>query len=386
MSGGDRLRVLQIGKFYPPHMGGIEIHLQALCEGLQRASVEVKVLAANDGARSCEDVVNGIPVTRVGTLFYVTTVPVCPGMVRRIRAAEADIVHIHWPSPAALVAYLLSGHRGRLVMTYHSDIVQQRRWRRVFWPILRRALDRCAAIIATSRAYIETSPVLEAYSRRCRVIPYGLAVERFRRCETAEVERIRQQYGPRIVLSVGRLIYYKGFEYLVEAMARVQGRLLIIGDGPLRSRLEQQVRDQGIGERVTFLGEIQNQDVAAYYHAADVFVLASVARSEAFGIVQLEAMACGKPIVNTSLASGVPFVSQHGVTGLTVPPKDSAALADAINALLDDPVKRSELGDAGIRRVREEFDFKVMLDRTLRVYGEVMGSEEEQYIDERASS
>jgi rhamnosyl/mannosyltransferase len=375
MSGGRGLRVLQIGKFYPPHMGGIETHLQALCEGLQRTSVDVEVIVANDGQRSCEDVVNGIPVTRVGTRFYVTTVPVCPDMVLRIRRAEADIVHIHWPSPAALVAYLLSGHRGRLVVTYHSDIVQQRLWRRVFWPILRLALSRCRAIIATSSAYIETSPVLKAYSHRCRVIPYGLAVEQFRRCGPAEVEGIRQQYGPRIVLSVGRLIYYKGFEYLVEAMSRVDGRLLIIGDGPLRSRLEQQVRDLAIGERVTFLGEIQNQDVAAYYHAADVFVLPSVARSEAFGIVQLEAMACGKPIVNTSLPSGVPLVSPHGVTGLTVPPKNSAALADAINGLLDDPVKRREFGNAGFRRVCEEFDLKVMLDRTLRVYGEVMDPE-----------
>jgi len=262
-------------------------------------------------------------------------------------------------------------------MTYHSDIVQQRWWRRVFWPILRLGLNRSKAIIVATAAYIETSEILKAYKNRCRVIPFGLDVEQFRRCETADVDRIRQKYGPRIVLSVGRLIYYKGFEYLVEAMSKVRGRLVVIGEGPLRSRLEQQVRDQGVGERVTFLGAVENQDMAAWYHAADVFALASTSRSEAFGIVQLEAMACAKPIVNTSLPSGVPFVSPHGVTGLTVPPKNSAALANAINDILDDPAKRSEFGNAGFRRVCSEFEERIMLDRTLRVYEEVMGAKKE---------
>src|SRR6185503_13936130 len=120
----------------------------------------------------------------------------------------------------------------------------------------------------------------------------------------------------------------KGFEYLVQAMEKVDGRLLIIGDGPLRESLMQQAKARGILDRVVFLGEIS--DISPYYHAADVFALASVARSEAFGIVQLEAMACGKPVVNTNLDSGVPFVSLHGETGLTVPPQDPDALAFAL--------------------------------------------------------
>jgi glycosyltransferase involved in cell wall biosynthesis len=363
-----RLRVLQLGKFYPPHMGGMETHLQALCEQLQR-SVDVRVIVASDDRRSTDELVGGIRVTRAGTAFRITTVPICPGMVQAIRKTPADLVHIHWPNPAALLSYLVSRHQGRLIVTYHSDIVRQRVWRRLFQPILSRALRRSAAIIATSAEYAETSPVLSDYRHQCHVIPFGVDLAKFDCCDKDEVERIRRRYGPRIVLSVGRLIYYKGLEYLIEAMTGVSGRLLVIGDGPLRPRLERQAVVRNISDRAIFLGEVR--DIVPYYHAADVFVLPSVARSEAFGIVQLEAMACGKPVVNTRLESGVPFVSPHGVTGLTVPPADPGALVDAINLLLDDAQRRMEFGSAGRRRVQEEFSLDLMVRRTLDVYDAV---------------
>ncbi len=192
------------------------------------------------------------------------------------------------------------------------------------------------AIIATSPNYLATSIVLQAHRDRCHVLPYGIPVEQFEQQDDAAVASIRDRFGRRLVITVGRLIYYKGFDVLVRAMKDVDGALVIIGEGPLRPELEAQARDLGIADRVHFLGEIHNRDIAAYYHASDVFALASVARSEAFGIVQLEAMACGLPVVNTGLDSGVPFVSLDGLTGLTVPPGDSVALSRALNKLLDD--------------------------------------------------
>jgi len=379
VTGNGRLRVLHVGKFYPPHIGGMETHLQALCGGLQRF-VDVEVIVANDARRNEKALVDGVQVTRVGTMFDLASAPVCPGMVRKIRQAEADLVHLHLPNPTAILAYLASGHRGRLVVTYHSDIVRQKVLGRAFQPILGRALDRCSAVITSSLNYIETSPVLSAYRERCRVIPYGIPIEQFHRYDTEAVAKIRAQYGPRMVLSVGRLIYYKGFEYLIQAMARVEGRLLIAGDGPLRADLERETRSRELGDRVIFLGGVQ--DVVPYYHAADVFVLASTARSEAFGIVQLEAMACGKPVVNTRLDSGVPSVSVDGVTGLTVPPAHPEALASAINLLLEDPWRRMEYGRAARRRVQEEFSLEVMTHRTLQLYNEVMGSPIERQVIE----
>jgi rhamnosyl/mannosyltransferase len=362
---------LHVGKFYPPFRGGMETHLQSLCENL-RPRVNVQVIVANRERRSIEEWMNGIRVVRTGTLINLAAAPVCPGMVAEIRRAHADLVHLHLPNPTAAMAYLASGHRGRLVVTYHSDIIRQRVLGRIFQPILRRVLNRCSAIIATSPNYIASSPVLSAYLDRCQVIPLGIPVEQFERCDQEQVARIRQRYGPRLILSVGRLVYYKGLKFLIRALAKIDASLMIIGDGPLRAQLEDEARACGVAARVHFLGDLPDQEIIPFYHAAEVFALASIARSEAFGIVQLEAMACGRPVVNTRLDSGVPYVSLDGVTGLTVPPGDSEALGAAIQQLLDRPDQRAEYGAAAYRRVREEFSLEVMVRRTLELYAQVM--------------
>jgi rhamnosyl/mannosyltransferase len=291
-------------------------------------------------------------------------------MARRIREAKADIVHIHLPNPTAILSYLASGHRGRLVFTYHSDIIRQKVLGRAFWPVLRHALSKASAIIVGSPNYIETSPVLQRFKEKCCVIPFGIKPEEFQQVDASEVARLRKRYGSRIVLGVGRHVYYKGFEYLIRAMKEVRGHLLIVGDGPLREELQREANALGLTERVTFLTDVK--DVRPFYHAVDVFALSSIARSEAFGLVQLEAMACGVPVVNTQLDSGVTFVSQHGLTGLTVPPADSHALAQAINSLLDDPARRAQLGAAGRLRVEQEFSLEKMTRRTLELYAEVL--------------
>lgn len=367
----ERLKILHIGKFYPPFMGGIENHLRWLCSGLQKAA-EVEALTANRGPRDSEESVDGLKVTRVGTMFELFGAPVCPGLVRKIRETPCDLLHIHLPNPSAVLAYLVSRAKAPLVVTYHSDIVRQKILGPLFQPFLRKFLGRCAAVIVTSPSYLDTSPALSPFREICRVIPHGIPVERFQQVDADRVSRIRKEHGTRIVLSVGRLVYYKGFEYLIRAMAKVRGRLLIVGAGPLRLTLERESKNLGASGRVIFLGEVEDRDVIPYYHAAEVFVLPSVERSEAFGIVQLEAMACGKPVVNTRIDSGVAFVSLDGVTGFTVPPRDPEALAQAINRLLDDPVLRQKFGEAARRRVEQEFRLDLMVERTLRLYHEVL--------------
>jgi glycosyltransferase involved in cell wall biosynthesis len=365
------LRVLHVGKFYPPHMGGIETHLQALCTEL-RKTLDLRVVVASDDRNTAEEVIRSVPVARMGTPLTLFSAPLCPGIVSKIRESAADIVHIHLPNPTAVLAYLASGHRGRLVFTYHSDTVRQKLLGAVFEPCLHAALRRSSAIIATSPDYRRTSTVLRRYHDRCHVIPYGIALDDFERCDQNAIAAIHRQYGERLILSVGRLVYYKGFEYLIRAMAGVRGKLLIVGDGPLRGKLGDLAASLGLQEKVVFAGEIQNEQVVPYYHAADMFALASVARSEAFGIVQIEAMAAGIPVVNTRLDSGVPFVSQHDRTGLTVTPCDSAELAGALNRLLDDRDLRRSLGSAARLRARQEFSLEAMTSRTLALYDAVM--------------
>jgi glycosyltransferase involved in cell wall biosynthesis len=361
------LKVLHVGKFYPPHMGGIETHLQALCGELTK-SVRLRVVVANDGGAQSEELLDGVSLARVPTRLTLASTPLCPAMIRQIRQSDADIIHIHLPNPMAVMAYLASGHRERLIVTYHSDTVRQKALGALFEPFLHQALRRSSAIIATSPNYRRTSRVLARYLDRCHVIPYGIELGQFERTDPAAVAKLRQQYGERLVISVGRLVYYKGFEHLIRAMTEVSGKLLIVGDGPLRGRLETLVRELNVADRVVFVGEMQNIDVIPYYHASDVFALASVARSEAFGIVQIEAMAAGIPVINTNLDSGVPFVSLHDETGLTVPPEDSHAMAAAINRLLDDRALRERLGQAGRLRARREFSLDTMTTRTLALY------------------
>jgi rhamnosyl/mannosyltransferase len=365
-----KLRVLQVGKFYPPHMGGIETHLQALC-GALRGHADLRVIVSSEDRNTVEETVDSVPVARLSTLLTAFSTSISPGMVSRIRRSPADLVHIHLPNPAAVLAYLASGHRGRLVVTYHSDTVKQKVLGRMFEPFLSAALRRSAAIIATSPNYLATSAVLQAFRDRCHVIPYGIDTTQFERCNPEAVRKVRQRFGERLVLSVGRLVYYKGFEVLIRAMSSVSGKLVIVGDGPLRGELASLAARLGVADKVFFAGEIDNASMMPYYHAADLFALASVARSEAFGIVQIEAMAAGLPVVNTSLDSGVPFVSLDGETGLTVPPGSPQALAEAINRLLNDAGLRQSLGQAGQRRARQEFSLDTMLRRTLELYRKV---------------
>jgi glycosyltransferase involved in cell wall biosynthesis len=366
-----RRSVVHVGKFYPPHVGGIETHLEALCAELRKV-LDVRVLVANDHRRDEEAIVNGVTVSRLAIQMTLAGAPICPSMAWKIRRAAADLVHVHLPNPAGVIATLASGRTRNVIATWHSDVVRQRRLARVFEPIQRRFLRRCAAIIATSPDYVDSSPTLAKLRDRCHVIPYGIEVADYQSADAAAVRAIRERFGPRIVLAVGRLVYYKGFEYLVRAAARVDAKFLIVGDGPLRQVLQQEARVLGVAGRVELLGEMQPREIVPYYHAADVFALPSVARSEAFGIVQLEAMACGTPVVNTQIKSGVPFVSRDGETGITVPPGDAIALGDAINQLLADGDLRARFSHAARRRVAAEFGLDVMVRRTRELYEAVI--------------
>jgi len=365
------LKVLHVGKFYPPHMGGMETHLETLCGGL-RTSLDLRVIVASEGRERIDETVNGVAVSRLPARFHLASTPICPTMITSLHGSDADIVHLHVPNPLAVLAYLASGYRGRLVVTYHSDTVRQKVLGRAFEPILHAALRRADAIIATSPNYLGSSRVLALHKERCRVIPLGIRIEDFDRCDPDAVAEVRQQYGERLMISLGRLVYYKGFEHLIGAMPHVRGNLLIVGKGPLRDSLTQLAASLGVSDRVHFLGKIGHEQLVKCYHAAKVFVFPSIARSEAFGIAQVEAMAAGLPVVNTALDSGVPFVSLHEKTGLTVPPGDAAALAAAINRLLDNEPLRKSLGSAGRIRARQEFSVETMTARTMALYSAVM--------------
>jgi rhamnosyl/mannosyltransferase len=293
-------RVLQLGKFYPPYMGGIETHLETLC-GELRGFADLTVLVSNVQNRRLEDRRDGMRIVRLPPRVWLSSAPLCPAIAPEIRRLRPDLIHLHLPHPGGMLGLLASGYRGALIVTYHSDVVRQR-WRAApFTPVLHAALRRAHTIVATSQAYVQTSPVLRRFASKCRVVPYGIHVDRFRHVDADNVAALRARFGDRMLLAIGRLVYYKGFDVLVEAMRHLAGHLVVIGDGPLRHSLEARAAALGVHDKVTFAGEIGNDQLAPYYKAAQVFVLPSVARSEAFGIVQVEALASGIPVINTNL-------------------------------------------------------------------------------------
>src|SRR5271156_2177213 len=268
---GRRLRVLQIGKYFAPSRGGIESHLRDLCSELSE-SVDLKVIVANDSIRRARESVDGIDVLRLPRMMTVASAPICPSMIAGIRREHADIVHLHLPNPAAAIACLLARPSGAVVITWHSDIVRQRRLVRLYRPIERLLLRRCAAIIASSPDYVASSEVLRGHADRCHLIPFGISAEQFAedRVDRSIVRELRQRFGPRIILSVGRLVHYKGIKFLIRAMAKVDAKLVIIGGGPLRVELEREAAGNGASGRVVFLGEVDD-NLINYYHASDVF-------------------------------------------------------------------------------------------------------------------
>jgi glycosyltransferase involved in cell wall biosynthesis len=304
-------------------------------------------------------------------------VPVSPGlllMARRLWQENGyEIAHLHFPDPLAHLAASFLPADARIVITWHSDIVRQRHFMGIYQPWLDRIIERADAIIAATPVHFSTSTQLRKVRDhgKFQVIPYGLDYRIFDRTPQldARVAEIRRRHAGRpLVFSVGRHVYYKGFEYLVRAATMMDAHVLIGGSGPLQARNVDEVHRCGAEDRVTMLGRIADDELAAYYHACDVFCMPSVERSEAFGLVQLEAMACGKPVVCCDLGNGVTFVNRHEETGLVVPPRDPVALASAIQRLVHDPQLSSRLGDAGRRRARADFPVDRMVEQHLSLY------------------
>jgi rhamnosyl/mannosyltransferase len=250
--------------------------------------------------------------------------------------------------------------------------VRQKSLLRFYAPFLRRVLLRADRILPTNQRYVETSPYLRPLAAKCTVVPLGIDLRRFAAANTVQVEAIHRQYGPPLLVFVGRLRYYKGLEYLIRAMPQVPARLLVIGTGPMGKPWQALTAELGLTDKVIFLGDVDDADLPAYCHASRVFVLPSSQRSEAYGVSMLEGMACGLPAVSTELGTGTSYVNQDGQTGLVVPPCDPAALATAINRLLADDNLRQQMGQAARARAQGLFSRAAMVDHIQAVYEEVL--------------
>jgi glycosyltransferase involved in cell wall biosynthesis len=370
------VKVLHLGKFYPPAKGGMETILALICENTAQ-HVQNRVIVSNSRASTVEDRYGSIEVLRVAALARVGAVAFCPRMPFALAREEADVIVLHEPNPMALVSYFLARPRGRLVVWYHSDVIRPGwRYRLFYRPFLRFALSRAARIVVSSPALGATAPELRDFQAKCQVIPFGIRASNPADVKAAMIRagEIRREANQPIVLFVGRLVPYKGVDVLLEALTGLDAMALIVGDGPLRARLEDRARELGVAGQVRFLGSVSDDELAALYRACTIFVLPSVTRQEAFGVVQLEAMAAGKPVVSTDLGTGVGWVNRDAETGYVVPPRDAPALRDALARLLGDPALQKTMGAAAAKRISSAFTLERMIDDTLSLYRDVIAT------------
>jgi rhamnosyl/mannosyltransferase len=269
---------------------------------------------------------------------------------------------------------LLLPKNSSLIVHWHAEVIGRQWLMRVLAPLVRYSLKRAERIIVSDPVIVERSPFLRNFADKCVAIPYGCDSgywERLSSQEERAVDQLRSQY-PRLVVAVGRLVSYKGYEIFLRAMRDLDADAVIIGEGKLKADLVKLAAGLGVLDRVKFLGVVEPHEVKQYIHAARALAFPSVSEAESFGLVQLEAMSAGKPVVNTALSTAVPNVARDGREGLTVSPGDSAAFADALRRLLDEPDFAIRLGKAGKERVRAEFSQAKFLSRMQEVYEAVV--------------
>lgn len=370
------LKVLCFGRLHGGSYGGMERHVESLILGLQGHVSFVNLVPSRDGEAREHRLGQSVVYEAAGYNLGSNT-PLSLGMPWRARRLhrewQFDLVHLHFPDPMSHAAALALPRSIPIVISWHSDIVRQKRLRILYRPFERRILRRAAAVVVGTPAHFSSSQVLPGAGVQHKLarVPYGVDFSRFA-APGPRAAQIRQRFGERIVLALGRHVYYKGFEFLIDAMAGLPDvRLLLGGEGPLTAELRERAASRGVSARVHFLGRVPDEELADHYFACDVFCMPSVEPSEAFGLVQVEAMACARPVVCCELHNGVTYVNRHDSTGLVVPPRDAEALAAALRRLLGDAALRRRLGQAAAARVRGEFSLEAQSGAMLEVYRRV---------------
>ena len=355
-------KILHVAKFYPPAPGGMERVVETLCRA-SAGIVESLVLALNTGRETVDEIVDGVPVTRVGVAARAGSVPIAPALGRHLRRADADLIILHEPNPWALLAYAMARPDVPLAIWYHSDVVRPALQYRMFYaPIAHPAYSRARRFIVSSPPLGEHAAALQPYRDRIAVIPFGIDPAHW------TVAPASPNGTDPFVLFVGRHVPYKGVDVMLRALQGTRIRAVIAGDGPQRERWHALAR--GLDVRAEFPGDLPDAEVHRLFNACAAFVLPSTTRAEAFGYVQLEAMASGKPVISTDVPSGVSWVNQHERTGLIVPAGDSAALRGAMLRLLGDEELRARLGRQARRRVEDAFTMTHLRDRLRAFFAE----------------
>ena len=355
------MRILHLAKYYWPRSGGMERVVQDLAEGASLLGHQVEVVAVQGFGKSGPSGRQRTPVTRAFSFGALGSQEIAPGYIAAAWK-RADIIHVHHPHSLADVACLLRAGRTPVIVTQHADAK-----RAAYRPVARLVLRRARAIVVPSQAHLALSTELRGFEPKVQVIPFGIDEERW------GVVPPPPPGAPPRALFIGRLQRFKGVDLLLRALERVPDlRLDIVGSGPEMPRLRTLAQALAVVDRVRWFGEYPDEDLTRRMADADFLVLPSVTVEEMFGLVVLEAMAAGRPVITTAVPSAVREVNVPGVTGLEVPLRDVGGLAAALDALAHDPHRRQAMGEAGRKRVREQFTRTLMAERHIALYQRVL--------------
>lgn len=366
------MKILQLGKFYPVR-GGVEKVMYDLMLGLSKQGIHCHMLCAAN-----EDVLPGTHELNTHARLLCVAVwkklaatMISPAMIRKLFQIknQYDIIHLHHPDPMACLALFFSRYKGKVILHWHSDILKQKNLLRLYKPFQTWMINRADLILGTSPVYVKESPFLKNVQSKVDYVPIGVAPIV---AEPSSIDSFRKKYaGRKIIFSLGRLVEYKGYEYLIRAAQYLSDEYMILigGIGPLNAALSALIEELGVANRVILIGFVEDEDLATYFGACDLFCLSSILKTEAFAIVQIEAMSCGKPVISTQIpGSGVSWVNAHGVSGLTVPIQDANAFAEAIVSAFSDKETYSRLSKGALERYQSLFTQEKMVEKCRTIY------------------
>jgi glycosyltransferase involved in cell wall biosynthesis len=369
-----QLKVLHFFKtYFPDSFGGVEQFIYQLARGTARRGLDVTVLSLSPNVRTERHLLENHFVYRVRRNFEIAST----GFSLRAFAAfaalarEADIVHYHHPWPFGDVVHFATAASNRAVLTYHSDIIRQQRFLRLYRPLQRRFLKSVDCIIATSPNYLETSDTLKDYRDKTQVIPIGLDSSTYPKSNPARLANWRDQIGERFFLFVGVLRYYKGLHVLLEALRGTDYSVVIVGAGPIEAELRLHAAQIGL-VNLHFLGALSDADKVALFELSYVVLFPSHLRSEAFGISLLEGAMFGKPMISSEIGTGTSYINIHGETGLVVPPNDPDSLREALRLINNSPELAEKMGRNAYNRFQAYFTADQMVERYIQLYDQVL--------------
>ena len=376
------MKILQFGKFYPPDIGGIETAIYNITEELNKRGIKCDVLCSNSKYEYKKEIIDRgsykYIVYRTKSYGKIASTSITPQMIFKLKEIidNYDIIHLHHPDPMANFAlFLVNPKKQKIVIHWHSDIIRQKFALKFYRPLLNWMLKKADVIIGSSTKYIEESEQLKKFKNKCAPIPYGIKKENLK-VDKEKIKEIKKKFeNKKIIFSLGRFIYYKGFEYLIESSKYLPDDYIIVigGDGELRKKYEKLIMNNNLLNKVFLIGKIPQTHLGSYYKACDLFCLPSIEKSEAFGLVIVEAMSFGKPVVATNIkGSGVSWVNQNGVTGLNVEPKNPKALADAIRFICENPEIYIKMSKNALKRFEEEFTIEKEILRILEIYNKLL--------------